>query len=568
MNKSHFTKSVLLALMVASTASGCSSLHSNARKEADDAYKAGFKRSYDEVQRVTEIPRKKLITRLKGNWIGGKSIPVANEASLPAAFSEQWNFIFPDRVNIATAAERITKITGIPVRVKPDVYMDISKLVAGTAGGGTANSGSASMNEVVQTGNTNFSGVRNFSTDVEINFQGTLSDFLDRIASRATISWEYKNGQIEFYRLVTKHFTLRVSPGDSNFTSTVGKTGTTQGGTTGGNSSTSSANQSSFASDSNIKVTSSYNVWQSVESAIKATLSPVGKVSVNQGTGTITVSDNKDNVDQVEKLLERENLMLTRQVRMKVEVINVKLSKDFQNGVDWAMVYQNLNNLLDPRFTLNLSSPTSLVGTEAGSVGFTINNSGAGTTMDRFAGTSAMLKALSGVGQASLTNTTSAVTTNRQPVPVAITNQVSYVAATTPAATVQGGTGGLPGLTPGVVTTGFILNLLPTVHDNGSILVQFSVDISELTRLKTVTSGSGDNQQSIQTPEVSSMQFLQRASLRPGETLILTGFDRDNSRYDKRTLTEGSESFLSGSISGNKTREVSVIMITPVIEDL
>lgn len=566
--KPNLIKTTAVMVAIAMLTQGCASLDSKARQKVDQSFDNNYKKSTEEVSRVTAQKEHQYMTKLKGSWMGGKSIPVTYEAALPAAFTDQWNFIFPGRVNIATAAERITRVTGFPVRVKPDVFMDISKLV--NSGSETALDPANNANVVMPptlNASVNKSYAANYSTDMELNFQGSLSDFLDRVCSRATINWEYKNGTIELFRLVTKNYTLRVSPGDSNFTSTIGKTGSTQGGTSG-SSGSSSATSSSFASDSNVKVTSAYNVWTSVESAIKASLSPIGKVSVNQATGTITVTDNKDNVDEVTKLLERENLMLTRQVRMKVEVINVKLNRDFQNGVDWNVVYQRLNSLLDPKFTINFATPTSLVGAEAGSLGFTINNSGQGTGLDRFAGSSAMLKALSTLGKATVTNTTSAVTTNRQPVPVAITNQVAYIAATTPSGSnVPGGLGGLPGLTPGVVTTGFILNLLPTVHDNGSVLVQFSMDMSELTRLRTVTSGQGVNQQSIQTPEVSSTQILQRASLRPGETLVLTGFDRQNSRYDKRTLTEDSESFLGGSIDGTNTKEVSVIMITPVIED-
>src|SRR5690606_4338101 len=107
------------------------------------------------------------------------------------------------------------------------------------------------------------------------------------------------------------------------------------------------------------------------------------------------------------------------------------------------------------------------------------------------------------------TNTTMAMTTNRQPVPVTLTDQIGYLASTTPAAAVAGGTGGLPGLSPGTVTTGYILNLLPTILDNGNVLMHIAMDMSQLRALETVTSGSGDNQQSLQTPNVSAIQFAQ-----------------------------------------------------------
>lgn len=66
------------------------------------------------------------------------------------------------------------------------------------------------------------------------------------------------------------------------------------------------------------------------------------------------------------------------------------------------------------------------------------------------------------------------------------------------------------------------------------------------------------------TPETSSTQFLQRVALKPGSTLVLSGFERELGQYDKRDLTKGMPDLL-GSFAGKSNKESLVIMITPVI---
>ncbi|MCY1546747.1 Outer membrane lipoprotein BfpB [compost metagenome] len=182
----------------------------------------------------------------------------------------------------------------------------------------------------------------------------------------------------------------------------------------------------------------------------------------------------------------------------------------------------------------------------------------------RWGGSKAFFKALSSFGRVSVVTTANAMTLNRQPVPVAITNQTTYLAKVTPApAGASGSAGGTPGLEPGTVTTGFLLNLLPTVLDSNSILLQFGLGISDLTALVDVPSGD----QKIQAPEISSTDFLQKVAIRPGETLVLSGYERSAGQYDKRTLTSGAPIGLGGSINGTSNREAVVILVTPVLSE-
>lgn len=509
--------------------------------------------------------------RSSGAWLGMRATPLQADSSLPQIFRQQVSFRFPGRVSISTIAERITKVTSIPVSVKPDVFMASSSFVTG-GGNSTASAGSVPVTVGPPlpalpgpgtgagslSAGLSSSSIQNNTTDLEMNYEGTLSGYLDLLAARAGISWEYREGMISLHRLVTKVFTLKALPGTTTFDSSIGKTATTNSGTNG--------STSGFNSTSNIAMNSKFGVWTAVEASIKSMLSPAGKMAMSEASGNITVTDTRDVVDQVGRLLDSENATLTRQVAMRVEVLSVRLNSGNEYGIDWDGVF----NQLAGSYMLRFQSPASLVTAAAGSLGVSVVApvSGGSTTQQRYGGTQAFFKALNSYGKVSVVTTANALTLNRQPVPVAITNQVGYLAEITPApAGAAGGAGGTPGLKAGTVTTGFLLNLLPTVLDSNSILLQFSVGISDLNRINTVSSGVGANQQSIQTPEISGTEFLQKVAMRPGETLVLSGYERSVGQYDRRTLAEGAPVGLGGSFAGTNNREAVIILVTPVLSE-
>ncbi|MGN5477578.1 secretin N-terminal domain-containing protein [Cupriavidus basilensis] len=293
---------------------------------------------------------------------------------------------------------------------------------------------------------------------------------------------------------MTKIFTLKAIPGDSTFKSSIGKQGQTQTGAVG-SSNGSTVEAQVTTRKTNIEMNSKFSLWDSVEDAIKSVISPAGKYAISQASGTITVTDTRDVVEQVAKIVDHENAANTRQIAMRVEVLSVKLNNGQEFGVDWDLVFNQVSNMVP--WALRFSSPASLVSNNAANLGVSIlapTNGAMSASQARWGGSKAFFKALSSFGRVSVVTTANAMTLNRQPVPVAITNQTTYLAKVTPApAGASGSAGGTPGLEPGTVTTGFLLNLLPTVLDSNSILLQFGLGISDLTALVDVPSGDQED---------------------------------------------------------------------------
>ena len=55
--------------------------------------------------------------------------------------------------------------------------------------------------------------------------------------------------------------------------------------------------------------------------------------------------------------------------------------------------------------------------------------------------------------------------------------------------------------------------------------------------------------------------------MRPGETLVLSGYERTVGQYDRRSLTEDAPIGLGGSLTGVNNREAVIILVTPVLSN-
>lgn len=504
-------------------------------------------------------------TVLPGSWLGTAKKVQRQGGALPAAFYSNITLKFPDTPNLSTFAERLTKVTGIPVKLRPDVYISASSFApksggaapapaapaAGTAG--AAAGAPASLNNGLLMAATTTS---DYNSEIPLNYTGRLEAFLDAVCARTGLNWEYKDGAIVLSRLVTKTFTLKSTPGTSELRAAVGKTGGSQVGS-----------GTTFSADSSIKMGSSFSVWDNLRESINTMLTGVGKVAVTEATGTITVTDTKDVVDQVGSMLQQINKSLSRQVAFRVEVLSLTTTDTAEYGVDWNAIFNQVAGI-NPSWKLGLASPSSLVGPDTGKLGYQLLTPvESGGTRGKLSGSQAMLSAMAGYGKASVVTTASAMTLNRQPVPVAITDQISYVQSVTVQPTTTTGANGSSNstvaITPGTVTTGFILNMLPSITDDNGVILQFSVDISMLSKMGTFGSGA----MAVQTPEVAGMQFLQRVAMKNGETLVLSGFERTTGQYDRRTMSKDSDLLMGGSLTGNRAKESIVILITPVLSE-
>ncbi|WP_443112981.1 PilN family type IVB pilus formation outer membrane protein [Herbaspirillum seropedicae] len=595
MNLASMKLPILLPLVV--VMAGCSALadriEGNVNQEGDRATR--LSRDVGRTAPGSVLPSTPLVKHESGIWLGKTAIKLG-QPSLPPIFYEPTTF---DRTinSLTELAERITLRSGVPSKVTPDA-LEVSSaafrlrgggmpLRPGMMGAGPAPAGGAPVamlplplgapgegqsspvqpgrGPAASTGQTQptFTDLPN---GVRIAYNsGSLKGLLDTAAARFGVSWKFSEGVIQFFHTESRNFQISAIPGDSTFSATVtsgatstgGTAGTNGGGGSGGSGGAGSGGGGVNANNTqNTAVASKLSVYTGIESAIKVMLSPYGKVLASPATGSITVVDTPDSLDRIATYIDGENKSLSRQIAINVTVLSVTLSDDDQYGINWNAVYKSLNSTFGIANAYEGALSTGLVSFTAG-----IPSSGT----SGFSGSQAVIQALSQQGKVRRQTTASVVTLNNQPVPVQVARQTTYLQSLQSSLVAQVGT--TTSLTPGVVTAGFNMSILPHMLTNGTVMLQFSTDISTLRRIRQITAStdsSGRATALIESPELDTRNFLQRVAMKSNETLIISGFEQTDENLGRSGVGDPKNLLLGGGVSAATNKEVIVVLITPV----
>jgi type IVB pilus formation R64 PilN family outer membrane protein len=377
-----------------------------------------------------------------------------------------------------------------------------------------------------------------------LTYTGSVMGLLDTLTSRFGYYWKYKDGRIVLFETETRVFEMAALPGDTVTSSQVG--------VENGSTSSSGANGASTAAATSSKQTTQINntlqLWTNIEANVKAMLSRRGILSAAPSSGNITVTDVPENLGRIAEYLEAENRSLSRQVALNIKVVTVEFNDTDSYGINWTAVRSTLKNKYNLSFASNKSLSSS------------VPNMTVDIISGNWAGSSALVSAIS--EKHKITNVTnySSVTLNNQPVPVNIGTQRSYLAKVETTTDSNGNAS--VSLTPGSVQYGTNMNVMPRVLNDGSVLMQFAMDLTDMIG-DFKTFGPAGNQ--IQLPEISNKTILQRASLRSGETLVLAGFESTKSSTDRAGIGSADLPYLGGSLAGGKRRESMVILVQPVL---
>jgi type IVB pilus formation R64 PilN family outer membrane protein len=377
------------------------------------------------------------------------------------------------------------------------------------------------------------------------------------------LQWEYRGGQIRVFRYEIRTFTLAALPSHSTIRSGVNTTGSgassgTNGSVVGSGAATGSMMQDT-AQEASIKL------WDDVKETVQAMLPNGAKVTMSPATGTITVIAPPLAMRRVASYVEQQNRRITRQVTISVKVLRVEANDTYDLGLDLNGVFQQLSG----QYAVNLAGPAPLkvtAGTAASYLIQSIQNTASGkgqwaTGTSLASTTHAVVDALQTMGKVSLMTETSVTTLNGQAAPVSVAEQQSYVAST--ATTLSSGTSGTTQtqVTPATLVTGFNMQILPRILDDGQVLLQYGLSLSDLKALTEFES----NGTKVQLPDVNVRSFSQQAILRSGDLLVLAGYQSASDNLADTGLPGVGPSLLGGSIQSAKGRSFIVIMMAPVI---
>ena len=122
--------SLIATTGIASILAGCGAM--TQREEVKGTVTDGMAniRAQIKAQRDVEKEQAKSVTVVKGVWLGAKAVKVSRDVTLPPVFHQKISFQFPDKPTLPLLAERLTKVSMIPVRVTADAYESIEAFAA------------------------------------------------------------------------------------------------------------------------------------------------------------------------------------------------------------------------------------------------------------------------------------------------------------------------------------------------------------------------------------------------------------------------------------------------------
>lgn len=535
-----------LALAIALTLglSGCSALNNinTTMGKTDTDYARG-------TSSISNMGHTAPVTEINGQWINPVPLSQQNrKTQLPPCTV---TFTRPGNVSLSDVLAFISKTCHFPVSATSDALAAIAAgstsqtaQIQGKVPLPARDAGMPSLAGMSRTGSA--------STPVTagtlhgVFWQGSAAGLLDNVTTRMGLSWRYHNGHASVYYLDTRNFPVLFMDNITDFSSKVVSGTTSSNGTSGG-----SSDSGGLTGDTNTeqatKTSLKTSLYADLEKTVKSMLTPgVGREYLS--SGVLTVTDTPQTLQNIQHYIDDRNKELNRQVVLNVEVLSLTKHNEDQLGIDWGLVFSSGDVSGSVANTFASASGSAMTG------GMTILNG-------RFAGSNAFIHALSEQANVSVVTQEASTTTNMSAVPIQIGTQQDYADSVTNEDTAN--VGSSTSISKSTVTTGFNMTVLPYILPSSDQLqLLASLSMSDDPTFRTFNSGGA----SIELMKTRMKVFSQRAMLRSGQTLVLSGFQQMNDTADKQGV--GAPWFwgLGGGGDAQNDKSMLVILITPVIQ--
>lgn len=374
---------------------------------------------------------------------------------------------------------------------------------------------------------------------LDISYTGSLAGLLDTIASMSGYGWDWeeKRSRITFSAMQVRTFVVEAPVGEVGWESQVSNKSreqrTTNLGTgssinttvTGGDTSTQTAQTNTTKAR--------LDVWKDVEATVRGLLSKAGTARVNPASGTITVRDSYARLEAVRAYIDEVNERLSRQIALCVRVWALEVNDASNAGINLQALFSSPDVAISAGTAAATASSLASVSVLKGSL----------------KGSSAALEAMKEWGNATQLTSASGLVTNNQPFPVQAVRRHAYLAGMTMSTSEYSQTSEI---TPGEVTTGFAMTIIPHILPDRHVLLQYNITLSSLEDMTTIERDTI----LVQLPQVSTRSFSQRTRLKSGQTLVLAGFEQDTE--------QAAESL--GLLNAGKSNDASKTLLVVTIE--
>ncbi|MEY2341444.1 secretin N-terminal domain-containing protein [Acidithiobacillus sp. IBUN Pt1247-S3] len=491
--------------------------------------------------------------------------------AVPAILKQSITLDSANPLTIREIGARISQLTGVPVHIDNQTQQSSG---VGTPPGASlpplpSMSGSLSVTGSSSGGSANYA-----RTGIPLHWNGSVAGLLNYVTAKDGLWWKYRDGAVHIYRTETETFSIPalswITQSSGSIIAAAGASGSSSGALGGGalgggalgggalggaaggvGGSSSQGNISTGTTD--IINTSKVDVWKNLEKTAQTVAGGAAQVIADSSTGTVTVTGTPPEVEQVRAWVHGLDRQLERQVIISVHVYNVQVNNQQNYGLNLSGIFNSLGKQYGVSLQ-GVAPPVPTGNVSPMSLGANVLSSATGA-LSQTSGSQVAVQALATLGHVTQVFSRSAMSLNGEPAPIQVAQQTSYLAENSTTSTAN--VGSTSGLIPGTVTTGFTAMFLPRI-DNGKVLLGMNMTISNLVALNTITSGS----ESIQVPTVDSSTFQQSVSLKPGQTLLLTGFSQTGGNTTRNGVGSPYMPLLGGGADASTTKNVIAIVIT------
>ncbi len=420
------------------------------------------------------------------------------------------------------------------------------------------------------------------SSTITMNYSGSIKGALDLLAAKTGYIYAVHKNSVSWQAFVTKTFDVAFMPGASDYLmgkSSSGGASSANTSSQGGSGTVSNYVSSDYSESEYSNLKGTLSIWKDLENTIKELLSADGKVIVSESTTSVTVRDKPTNVELIAQFIANMNHNLSKQVLVKIQVLEVNLENSYDFGINWQIVAKSFHN---SNFVINANygTPISITAltqqqTLAGAANaLGVPQFGSQGEPGKVPSYTILFNALNQQGKTSVVSEPRVVCLNNQVSVVRIVRQEGYVASIQNTSLAGSGTTTSSGgsntnigtvtsqVTPGNVITGLTLYILPKIFKD-NIFLQVNADLSTNDGFSTFgNTSTGQASSQIQLPNITEKHFNQRSKIRSGDTLILSGFRQVANRANANQFLNSQA--LGGKGSQQINRE-TIVLITPII---
>lgn len=353
---------------------------------------------------------------------------------------------------------------------------------------------------------------------MRVAYLGALSKFLDQVASRMDLAWEYDGTAITFDRMVTKRYKMPIPNNASTFKTDV------PGLTSGSNNGSSVT----FTRDS------TFDSWAELKTSLDAILPAPAYAQLSKHSGRVTVFGLPSMQKQAAEIIEDFQSTFSKRIGLEIGMFFIDIQKedDFSAGFAWSGV---------------AGSATGAVGALSGNGVLSLGTNGTQVDFKALAQNEAVVdhRIRSTIAQSGVVS------------PILLTRSQNYVSG---AETEDTEAGTRTSVETATVDTGISIHAIPRLIARDQIQLNLTIKQNNLVRLDTFGEG-GD---AVQLPVLDTRTLQNDSVVSPGETLVFSGYEQDiATRAQTGTGSAGFFGFGGRSAAGiNRVRMILLVRPT------